>query len=99
MEDLQSLSSNHPGYSTMDWLKSLFTGRSREEIAEENKRRRISKAHGKRIRARERELRLALDGGGAQNARFFFGPLGETYDHRTRGRRSKEPITSGFMPR
>lgn len=65
----------------MDWLKSLFTGKSREEIAEENKRRHISKAHGKRIRARERELRLALDGGGTQSAYFFFGTLGETYDH------------------
>lgn len=83
----------------MDWLKSLFTGKKREEIAEENRKKRLRKARSKRIRARERELRLALDGGGAKTARLFWGPPGETYDYARRGRRSSEPIKSGFMPR
>jgi hypothetical protein len=81
----------------MDWLKRIFTGKSADDIAARNRRKRQGKTHSQRVRAREKELRLAQDGGGAKSARLFWGPPGETYSNEKRGKRPKELPTSGLM--
>ncbi|KAJ5732793.1 hypothetical protein N7493_004274 [Penicillium malachiteum] len=81
----------------MFWLKWIFTNKSKEQIRAEEKRKRQSKAHTNRVLARERELRLAKDGGGAKNARIFFGSPWEVYSHEKYGKRTKENVSSGLM--
>ncbi|KAJ5707150.1 hypothetical protein N7488_006951 [Penicillium malachiteum] len=81
----------------MLWLKLLFTNKTKEQIRAEEKCKRQSKAHAKRVLARERELRLAQDGGGAKNARIFFGSQWESYSHEKYGKRTKENVSSGLM--
>lgn len=81
----------------MDWLRRIFTGKSADDIAARNRRKRQSKIHSRRVRAREKELRLAQDGGGAKSARLFWGPPGATYSNEKRGKRPKELPTSGLM--
>lgn len=81
----------------MDWLKRILTGKSKEQIAAEAKKRRQSKIHTQRVRARERELRLAQDGGGVSKATFFFGSPWESYDHKKRGKRTAKNVSSGLM--
>lgn len=81
----------------MDWLRKIFTGKSADEIAAKKRRKRQNKLHSQRVRAREKELRLARDGGGAKSARLFWGPPGETYSNEKRGKRPKELPTSGLM--
>ncbi|KAJ5577559.1 uncharacterized protein N7459_006523 [Penicillium hispanicum] len=84
------------GPAKMDFLKKIFTGKSSETIAAERKKKQLRKEHGKRVRARERELRLKADGGGVKKARLFWGPLGDTYDHGMHGKRPKN-VQSGLM--
>ncbi|KAJ6015099.1 hypothetical protein N7540_009690 [Penicillium herquei] len=81
----------------MLWLKLIFTNKTKEEIRAKEKSKRQSKAHIKRVLARERELRLAQDGGGVKNARIFFGSPWEVYSHAKRGKRTKENVSSGLM--
>ncbi|KAJ5279695.1 hypothetical protein N7478_005067 [Penicillium angulare] len=82
----------------MDWLKKIFTGKDDATIAKEKKNKRLSKEHNKRVRARETQLRQDADGGGAKNARLFFGSQGITYDHARHGKRPKEDKdVSGFL--
>ena len=81
----------------MDWLRRIFMGMSADDIAARNRRKRQSKIHSRRVRAREKELRLAQDGGGAKGARLFWGPPGATYSNEKRGKRPKVLPTSGLM--
>ncbi|KAJ5730111.1 uncharacterized protein N7483_004619 [Penicillium malachiteum] len=81
----------------MLWLKLIFTNKSKEEIRAEEQSRRQSKSHIKRVLARERELRLAQDGGGVKSARLFFGSPLESYTHAKHGKRTKENFSNGLM--
>jgi hypothetical protein len=81
----------------MDWLRRIFTGKNADEIAARNRRKRQSKIHNQRVRAREKELRLAQEGGGAKSARLFWGSPWESYSNEKRGKRPKKLPTSGLM--
>lgn len=58
-------------------------GKDPAKIAEQKAKRRASKKHSQRVRAREKELQR--DNNGAKKASFFWGSPGQTFQSNVRG--------------
>lgn len=69
----------------MDKLKELF-GKNSAKTAEQTAKKRETKEHSRRVRAREKELRHGKDNNKAKKASFSWGSPGQTYDRDARGR-------------
>ena len=75
----------------MDWLTRLFKGKDPAKAAEQKAKKRGSKEHSRRIRAREKELRRGKVDNGARTASFFWGSPGQTIQNNGRGRGERIP--------
>lgn len=68
----------------MDWLIRLFLGKDSAKIAEQKAKKRRSKKHSQKVRAREKELRRGK-GNNGKKASFFWGSPGQTFQSNVRG--------------
>lgn len=69
----------------MDRLIRLFTGKESAESAQKRSKKRESKKHSQRVRAREKELRRAQDSNATRKTKFFWGSPGQTFENNVRG--------------